>query len=208
MCTVYLHGLGQTPASWEAVIARLESAGRSECLDLTRLCRGEQAAYKSLYEGLSAICSEIDEPIDLCGLSLGAVLALQYTAEHSEKVNSLVLIAAQYKMPKGLLKLQNVLFRFMPESMFWQTGFGKREFIQLCESMMELDFGDLIQNISCPAFIVCGERDHANKKAAVRLADLLQNAELKILSGVGHEVNTEAPERLAEALRVFYGRVQ
>ena len=199
MCTIYLHGLGQTPASWEAVIARP---------DLTRPCRGKQAAYKSLYEGFSAVCSEIDEPINLCGLSLGGVLALQYAVEHPEKVNSLVLIAAQYKMPKGLLKMQNVLFRFMPEAMFRQTGFGKREFIQLCKTMMELDFSDSLRNISCPAFIVCGERDHANKKAAVRLADLLQNAELKIIGGAGHEVNKEAPERLAEALRVFYGRVQ
>ncbi len=71
--------------------------------------------------------------MDLCGLSLGGVLALQYTIEHPEKVNSLVLIAAQYKMPAKLLKPQNSFFRFMPKSSFQQTGFGKREFMELCK---------------------------------------------------------------------------
>lgn len=208
MRTIYLHGLGQTPASWKNVIAQLESAECCVCPDLTEICMGKEAAYKNLYEGFSKICAEYDEPIDLCGLSLGGVLALNYAVEHPEKVNSLVLIAAQYKMPKGLLKMQNLLFQFMPESMFRQMGFGKKEFIRLCKTMMELDFSDSIQNISCPVLIVCGERDYANKNAAVKLADLLKDAELKIISGSGHEVNREAPERLAEALRAFYGRVQ
>lgn len=208
MRTVYLHGLGQTPDSWEKVIAQLESAECSVCPDLTEICRGEQAAYRNLYEGFTKICSEYDEAINLCGLSLGGVLALNYAVEYPEKVNSLVLIAAQYKMPKGLLKMQNILFQLMPESMFRQTGFGKREFIRLCRTMMELDFSGSLQNVSCPVLIVCGERDYANKKEAVKLADLLQNAELKIISDSGHEVNREAPERLAEVLRVFYGKKQ
>ena len=208
MHSIYLHGLGQTPASWENLISQLESAACSECPDLTALCQGKQAAYRNLYDGFSKICLELDEPVDLCGLSLGGVLALHYTIEHPERVNSLILIAAQYKMPKGLLTFQNILFRLMPKSMFQQTGFGKNEFIRLCKSMMELDFTDSIQKVSCPTLIVCGERDSANKRAAVELAGLLKHAELQIISGSGHEVNTEAPERLAEVLRGFYRQVQ
>lgn len=208
MHSIYLHGLGQTPASWENLISQLESAECSECPDLIEICQGKQATYKNLYDGFSKICLESDEPIDLCGLSLGGVLALNYTIEHPEKVNSLILIAAQYKMPEGLLKFQNILFRFMPKSAFQQTGFGKNDFIQLCKTMMELDFTNSIQKVSCPTLIVCGERDSANKRASVELAGLLKNAELQIISGSGHEVNTEAPERLAEVPRVFYRQVQ
>lgn len=208
MHPIYLHGLGQTPASWEKLIAQLEFAECCECPDLIEVCQGKQVTYKNLYDGFSKTCSEFDEPIDLCGLSLGGVLALNYTIEHPEKVNSLILIAAQYKMPKGLLKFQNVLFQFMPKSMFQQTGFGKNEFIQLCKTMMELDFSNSIQKVSCPTLIVCGERDSANKKASVELAGLLKDAELQIISGSGHEVNIEEPERLAEVLRVFYKQVQ
>lgn len=203
----FLHGLGQMPASWDKVIARSGPAD-SRCPDLAALCRGGQATYPDLYEGLSGLFSRTDGSVHLCGLSLGGVLALHYAVEHPEKVRSLVLIAPQYKMPRGLLHLQNFLFRFMPKSTFQQMGFGKEEFIRLCKSMMELDFSGSVQKIACPTLILCGERDTANKKACRALAGLVKGAELQIIGGSGHEVNTEAPEALAEALRAFYGRLR
>ena len=59
----------------------------------------------------------------------GQCIALNYAIDYPKKVKALVLIAAQYKMPARLLKLQNALFHFMPQSMFQQTGFGKLDFI-------------------------------------------------------------------------------
>lgn len=208
MHPIFLHGLGQTPACWRTIIEQSGFAECSTCLDFIEICKGKQTTYQNLYEGFSKICSEIDESVDLCGLSLGGVLALNYVIEHPEKVNSLVLIATQYKMPKGLLKLQNILFRFMPKSMFQSSGFGKKEFIRLCKTMMELDFSSSIQKVSCPVLVVCGEQDLANKKASEELGGFLKDAELQIISGSGHEVNIEAPEKLAERLCAFYNRVQ
>ena len=208
MKQIFVHGLGQNPTSWENIIVQLKSAEFSVCPDLAEICQGRNATYKSLYEGFSKICDDFDEKIDLCGLSLGGVLSLNYAIEYPEKVNSLVLIAAQYKMPKGLLRFQNILFQFMPKSMFQQTGFEKREFIQLCKTMMALDFSHTIQKVTCPTLVVCGERDSANKKAAMEIVGFLKNAELQIISRAGHEVNTETPEKLAETLHDFYNRVQ
>lgn len=205
MRRIYVHGLGQTPDSWDKVIAQTEPDGDSLCPDLAEICRGKEAAYETLYEGFAEICESFEEKMDLCGLSLGGVLCLHYAVEHPEKVNSLVLIGAQYKMPKRLLKFQNILFRCMPESAFRQAGFGKKDFIRLCGTMAELDFSSSIQKIACPALVVCGERDSANRKAALELVGLLQDARLQTIDGAGHEINTEAPEKLAEALRDFYG---
>ncbi len=70
--------------------------------------------------------------------------------------------------------------------------------------MSKLDFSDSLDKISCPSLIVCGERDQANKRAAAELAGRLSHARLAKLGGVGHEVNTEAPEKLAELFREFY----
>ena len=42
----------------------------------------------------------------------------RYCPEHPDKVKALALIAAQYKMPEKLLKIQNMLFRLMPNSTF------------------------------------------------------------------------------------------
>jgi len=207
MRQIYLHGLGQTPADWEKTITQLGAVECSICPNLADLLQGQEAAYRNLYTAFSKICDSIDEAIDLCGLSLGGILALNYAIDHPEKVHSLVLIAAQYKMPKRLLRFQNMLFRFMPKTMFRQTGFGKAEFLLLCKTMMELDFSGSIQEVACPALVICGENDSANKKAAAELAGTLGNAELQMIHGSGHEVNVDEPGKLAEVLRGFYIRL-
>jgi len=109
-------------------------------------------------------------------------------------------------MPKKLLCFQNILFRFMPNAMFRQTGFGKSEFLRLCETMAELDFSASLPKVACPVLVLCGERDSANRRAAAELAGLLRNAEFQTIPGAGHEANIEAPEKLAEVLRGFYNR--
>lgn len=135
------------------------------------------------------------------------VLALNYAIQCPKKVRSLVLIATQYKMPKKLLKFQNLLFRFMPKSMFQQMGFRKADFLLLCETMMELDFNNSLHKISCPTLLLYGEKDTANKNASIELAELLKNVELKTIIGAGHEVNIESPQELAEILHAFYERM-
>lgn len=201
---VYLYGLGQTAESWNKVTRATEMADNSVCLDLAEMVKGKAATYSNLYSALSEMCNAEKEDIILCGLSLGGVLALNYAIDYPQKVKALVLIAAQYKMPTRLLKLQNALFHFMPQSMFQQTGFGKPDFISLCNTMAELDFSDSINQVSCPVLIVCGEKDKANKKASIELTDILKHSQFKEISETGHEVNLESPEKLASILREFY----
>ena len=203
---VYLHGLGQTPASWEKVTSRPALAKHSLCPDLAQLLQGKEATYQNLYAAVSALCSRCDGTINLCGLSLGGVLALQYSIEHPQKVNSLVLIAPQYHMPKALLRVQNLLFRFLPSSAFPQGGLHKEQLIRLCATMGELDFRGSLSEITCPTLVLCGQRDTANQKAARELAALVKDAQLHIIPGAGHEVNLDAPEKLSELLCHFYGQ--
>lgn len=200
---IYLHGLGQTPDSWNRVLGYLNASTDGICPDLAKLVRGREANYPDLYAAFSALCDAINDDLTLCGLSLGGVLALNYTIDHPEKVKSLILIATPYKMPKQLLRLQNILFRFMPKSAFSQTGFQKADFIRLCHSMAELDFSRSLRKVTCPVLVLCGEHDRANQKAARMLAGLLKNAQFQLVPGAGHEVNVDAPERLAKILKMW-----
>lgn len=201
---LYLHGLGQNADSWNKVTGATEVLDNSVCLDLAEMVKGKAATYSTLYSAFSEMCNEENEDIILCGLSLGGVLALNYAIDYPQKVKALVLIAAQYKMPVRLLKLQNALFRFMPQPMFRQTGFGKLDFISLCSTMAELNFSDSLNQVSCPVLVVCGEKDNTNKKASIELADMLKHSQFKEISKTGHEVNLESPEKLASLLREFY----
>ena len=162
MKQIYVHGLGQTSDSWTKTIDILQTTDYSLCPNLPDLVHSKEVTYDNLYAAFSDYCNQYDEPIDLCGLSLGGVLALNYAIQYPKKVRSLVLIATQYKMPKKLLKFQNLLFRFMPKSMFQQMGFRKADFFLLCETMMELDFNNSLHKISCPTLLLYGEKDTAN----------------------------------------------
>lgn len=204
MKQIYVHGLGQKPESWQGVMEQLHTDEACICPDLSDLVRGKEVTYPNLYTAFSAVCDAVGEPFALCGLSLGGVLALHYATEHPDRVKALVLIGAQYKMPEHLLRFQNAVFRFLPKAAFRSMGFEKDEVLKLCKTMRKLDFSDSLDKISCPSLIVCGERDQANKRAAAELAGRLPHGRLAELCGVGHEVNTEAPEKLAKLLREFY----
>lgn len=128
MRQLYVHGLGQTPDSWKAVLDGLGAPGDCLCPDLAELASGEGLTYSQLYGAFSRYCDRWTGALDLCGLSLGSILALHYAAQRPERVRSLVLIAPQYQMPRRLLTAQNLLFRLLPSSLFPQTGFSKSQF--------------------------------------------------------------------------------
>ena len=197
---VFIHGLGQKSSSWNKTISFMSNSAHISCPDLLTILNQEEVVYENLYLAFSQYCDNISGRLNLCGLSIGAILALNYTIDRPEKVRSLALIGAQYKMPKSLLKLQNIVFRLMPKNSFMTTGFQKKDFIQLTNSMLDLDFSKRLKDISCPALIICGGKDRANKKAAKTLFKSISNAEFHLIEEIGHEVNIEAPELLANII--------
>ena len=206
MNLLLLHGLGQGPGSWDGVLDALGPDPGAACPDLFGLCGGAPD-YPALYAALEDYAGALPEPVLLCGLSLGAVLALDYAIRRPERAAGLVLVAPQYKMPRALLRLQNAVFRMMPERAFAQTGMGKGDVLRLTASMMDLDFRNGLARVDCPALILVGEKDAANRKAARELAGLLPRATVREVPGAGHEVNVDAPRELAEALRGFWEKL-
>lgn len=202
MPVVLLHGLGQSPDSWDAVVRELGT--EALCPDLFALLRGAAAHYSNLFRRFAAYCEGLSGPLRLCGLSLGGVLALQYAAERPERVESLVLIGTPCAMPKRLLQFQNLLFRLMPEGAFRQMGLSRRDLTALTRSMLNLDFRADLGRIACPVLVLCGERDRANRKAARDLQAGLPRAELAWVPGAGHEVNVDAPRELSNIIKQFY----
>lgn len=200
---IFIHGLGQNSSSWDKTISFLNIS--PVCPDLSALLADNDVTYTNLYKAFSDYCNGFSEPLRLCGLSLGGMLALNYTIDNPAKVRSLTLIGSQYKMPKTLLKFQNVIFSILPKSAFKSMGFHKCDVIRLTKSMVDLDFTARLKIISCETLILCGEKDNANIKAAKNLAANIKGANLKIIENAAHEVNKDNPQKLALALESFYG---
>lgn len=198
MKTIILHGLGQTPRDWEEVLRRLPFSD-VECPALFSLSPG-CVTYPRILAELEKQCAEETERVCLCGLSMGAVLALEHTIRHGETVDSLILIGAQYQVPDLLIGFQNLIFHCMPDKAFSGMGLSKHDTIRLARSMRGLNLSKSLYQIRCPVTIVCGEKDHANLRASKRLKKLLPQAELQIIPGAGHEINKDAPEAAAAVL--------
>lgn len=203
MKLLLLHGLGQGPESWDETIRALGPEPDAACPDLFDLCGGGARDYPGLYAAFEGYAGGFPEPVALCGLSLGAVLALDYAIRHPERLCKLVLIAPQYRMPRMLLRLQNTAFRLMPERAFAGAGMGKKEIIRLTSSMIPLDFRGKLDRVTCPTLILWGERDTANRRAAKELSRLIPQAAAQEMPGAGHEVNRDASRELAAAIRAF-----
>ncbi|MFF5995051.1 alpha/beta fold hydrolase [Lysinibacillus sp. KU-BSD001] len=203
---IFIHGLGQNSASWNQTISYLSEHRYINCPDLSTILNDKEVTYNNLYNSFVEYCEGMDEPLNLCGLSLGGILALNYAIDYPEKVGSLVLIGTQYVMPKLLLKLQNIIFRFMPKTSFEKIGFKKKDFFKLTDSMVDLNFSKNLIDISCVTLIVCGKKDRANRNASKGLVGRIPEAELRFIANAGHEVNIQAPRVLAETLEIFYGK--
>ena len=92
----------------------------------------------------------------------------------------------------------------MPEIKFMEMGISKKDAISLAKSMMRLDFRAELGRLTCPIMIVCGEKDKANRKAAISMQNRVLNAELHFIEKTGHEVNVNAPEELANLINKFW----
>lgn len=95
-------------------------------------------------------------------------------------------------------------FKFLPQSIFDNMAFNKKDTFILGKSMKKLDFSNKVQKIKCPTLTVCGEKDSANIKSAYYLSENIKNAKLKIIENTGHVVNEEKSQILAKVLEQLY----
>ena len=87
MKCIMLHGLGQSSESWRDTAKVFHDEFEVLCPDLSDWLLGKPPCYDTLYRALETYCGQFEEPINICGLSLGGILAMQYAIEHPETVN-------------------------------------------------------------------------------------------------------------------------
>lgn len=158
MKKVLIHGLGHKATSWDEMISYMESNEEILCPELSSLLVGKEASYFNLYTAFTEYCNKINEQINLCGISLGGILALNYALDFPEKVKTLVLIGTPHKIPKVMFCIQNIIFRFLPKSIFENMALNKKDTFILGNSMRKLDFSDKVKYLKCPTLIVCGKK--------------------------------------------------
>lgn len=206
MKLVFLHGLGQTAASWDAVQQYLsmdqENVVALELFD--SFSANDPISLAMLDDVVSAKIASIQEPFVLCGLSLGAILTLKQATQTNSFLKGIIVSAAQFETPnRMLLILQNTIFRLLPNASFLQFGLSKKQTLQLMRSLATLNMREEITKIALPTLILCGEKDHPNLPAAKKLNALIPNSTLKVVTDGKHELNIEQPVPFAVLIHSF-----
>ncbi|KAF1302453.1 alpha/beta fold hydrolase [Enterococcus saccharolyticus] len=196
MKLVFLHGLGQTATSWDAVQQRLsmdsENIVALELFD--SFSANDTITLNMLDDVVSAKIANIQEPFVLCGLSLGAILTLKQATRTTPFLKGIIVSAAQFETPnRVLLAFQNTIFRLLPNTSFLQFGLSKKQTLQLMGSLSTLNMREEITKIALPTLILCGEKDHPNLPAAKKLRSIIPHSTLQIIADGKHELNIEQP---------------
>ena len=203
MKKILIHGSGHKADSWNKVIGYMNNDKDILCTNLDTILNGKEASYTNLYSSFAEYCNKIDGKINLCGLSLGGILALNYAIDYPEKVEKLILIGTPHKVPKIMFSIQNVVFKLLPKSIFETMAFDKKDTFILGKTMKRLDFSNKVHKVQCPTLVISGEKDSANIKSAYYLSEHIKNAELKIIANTGHIVNEENPKELASVISEY-----
>lgn len=206
---VLLHGLGQTPQSWQDQVTALPEGLRAAAPWLHGL-RPNGTDEFSLGGASSAIGAELikhgAQRAHLCGLSVGAMAALQFAVDAPDQVDRLVLCGAQVRPPKSVMWLQRQILKATPAARLAQQGIHKEKAQQALAILAEADFTDRLDQVRAPTLVVCGDKDRANLPASRLIADQVPGAELVLIAGAGNAPNTERPDEFNEALYGFLTR--
>ena len=205
MKNILIHGLGQNDTSWNMLSEKLEKNGiKVETPNLYSMIKDKSFDYNFLFNEFMDYFNSFDGKLNLCGLSLGGILALHYAKRFPNKVNSLILIGTPYKIPKFLFKVQGIIFHLMPKSTFEKIGCLKKDFITLVNSMSNLDMASDLDKIECRTLILCGEKDNQNMEGARLLNENIKNSEFKIIKKASHEVNIDNPDETSNMINDFW----
>lgn len=202
MALVFLHGLGTGPEAWDPQVAVLGSARETIAPRL-----GLDGGFTIEREADRVLLELPTEPLDLCGLSLGALVALQIAVERPERVRRLVLCAGFASLPLRFRALQaavGTIAALLPARARGELGGLDRHAVRaVFRAGRRFDVSDELGRLTMPALVLVGERDGANLGLSKALAAGLPTARLEVVPGAGHVANVDAPEAFTAALRSF-----
>ena len=234
---LFLHGVGSTRTTWAPQMAEFAGSYRVVALD----CRGhgdsqsapESISLEAFATDAAAVIEREGPPAHLCGLSMGAVVALVLWRGRRELVRSLVLADAWAYHPQAAAGLTERLAAIdsasMPElararmpavlapeadpglverAVATMANKDKAAYRRSNEVLWAADLRDLARTVTVPVLVIVGAVDRITPPPLSReLAALIPGARLEVLEGAGHLSNEEAPEAFNAVLRDFLAKV-
>ena len=116
MKNILIHGLGQNENSWEKVNYELKNKSiEADTPNLYSMLDNIKMDYATLFNEFSDYCNGFEGKLNLCGLSLGGILAIDYAKKFPDKVNSIILVGTPYEIPNFFLEYKALYFDLCPK---------------------------------------------------------------------------------------------
>lgn len=200
MKLIFLHGLGQSAASWQEV-QDLLAEYPSEALELfpSGVSTYQEAKIR-IYQHLS----KETEPFILVGLSLGAALALELSNYDFPNLQGLVLSGCPLKLSGNIpYFIQLMIFKLIPKKVFEKQGADKGLLVGVSEELKTLDLTDIAGICPYPTLLICGSKDKPNLSSMRSLHKLISKSQFQIIPDGPHVLNKEKPKEFVEKTRSF-----
>lgn len=231
---ILIHDAGSTHQSWPAELRRLP--GQTVfALDLPGHGNSGGVGYQSVGAYCGALV-EFLASLNLyqavfVGHGLGAAISLTLALDFPQHVAGLGLISAgaSFRVPPNLtdylsspttlLNARELIqrLRLSPYTPARAAQQAEEILAKTRPSVLygdwlaceQFDLHDRLSELSLPALVVCGEQDRLTPPGQARhLAQVLENAQLRLIRAAGHLALQEQPAALAAALTDYLGALE
>ncbi len=217
-----LHGWGRDRRDWGDVLAvtgglALDLPGFGATPEPVRPMGGE--GYAALVE---PVLEAFAEPVVVAGHSFGGRVAVHLAVRRPDKVRALVLAGVPLVRPAGVRARVSPRFRairlarrlhLVPERTletarrrYGSADYGAASAVmrRVLVTVVGESYEAQLAGLSCPVHLVWGEDDRVVPPAvATKALTLIRAGRLTLVPGVGHDLLTQAPAAVAEAIAAF-----
>lgn len=152
---------------------------------------------------LSAVSGSGADAAALCGIGLGALVALKVAAGFGRRVTALVLSTARTPQSTAVLSLSHGVRGLLPASTAQRLGASPRQVLDLLDQVRPLDYRGWVSRVTSPALVLVGDRDVANLGPSMRLAQSVPGARLQTVPKMAAGWMLAEPERYAGLVAEF-----
>lgn len=232
----FINPLGSDYRIWDVVVQELaddyaiilhdkRGHGLSECPPGPYTIRDHSTDMAGLLEYL-----EVNEVV-IIAVSIGGLIALDYTKNYPHKVKALVMGGTAAKIgtaeywqervqaieKDGIESMATTILSkwFAPdyqdkhpaeyegyENMLSRTPI--EGYLASCAALGSADLRDELHKIDAQTLVVCGEEDSATPPELVReFSESLMNSHFEIINECGHNPPIEQPDKMAQLIRAF-----
>lgn len=192
---VLLHGIGQGPMAWQAVVDVVGTSRQvlAPWLPGTRPGRIERFDVDAAAGEIATRISLSGFPrVALVGHSLGAVVAARLAATEPDLIDRMVLASPIVSPPGWVTAVQRGVVAVTPRGVFSRQGVTKGAVRSALAAVSGLDLRPDLGRVTCPVLLVVGSRDRAGRLAADEVVRHLPDASRRVLDGAGADLLRDA----------------